>query len=411
MENVKRKVLIIGGGASGLMAAIMAAREGAEVTILEHMDRVGKKILSTGNGRCNLTNLSLKPEHYRSSQKLFPMKVLDRFSVWDTLSFFDGIGIITRNRNGYIYPNSDQAASVLDALRFETEHLGIKTVLSCQIRSAKKTKNGSFLVESDQGTYQGDCLILATGSKAASVSGSDGSGYELAKTFGHTIIKPLPALVQLRCKGTFFKQLAGVRCEAVVRLVSDGKTLAADEGEVQLTDYGISGIPTFQVSRYASQALDAGRRVNAVLDFFPSKSMEDTRAMLKQRKSMLGYRPSGEFLNGVLNKKLAAVLLKQAGIQPDRSCAQIKDSQLEALTMQIKKFEVPVTATNSFEQAQVCCGGVDTRELRPDTMESKLVKHLFLVGELTDVDGICGGYNLQWAWSTGAVAGTTAGRI
>ena len=195
MENVKRKVLIIGGGASGLMAAIMAAREGAEVTILEHMDRVGKKILSTGNGRCNLTNLSLKPEHYRSSQKLFPMKVLDRFSVWDTLSFFDGIGIITRNRNGYIYPNSDQAASVLDALRFETEHLGIKTVLSCQIRSAKKTKNGSFLVESDQGTYQGDCLILATGSKAASVSGSDGSGYELAKAFGHTIIKPLPALV------------------------------------------------------------------------------------------------------------------------------------------------------------------------------------------------------------------------
>lgn len=411
MENVKRKVLIIGGGASGLMAAIMAAREGAEVTILEHMDRVGKKILSTGNGRCNLTNLSLKPEHYRSSQKLFPMKVLDRFSVWDTLSFFDGIGIITRNRNGYIYPNSDQAASVLDALRFETEHLGIKTVLSCQIRSAKKTKNGSFLVESDQGTYQGDCLILATGSKAASVSGSDGSGYELAKAFGHTIIKPLPALVQLRCKGTFFKQLAGVRCEAVVRLVSDGKTLAADEGEVQLTDYGISGIPTFQVSRYASQALDAGRRVNAVLDFFPSKSMEDTRAMLKQRKSMLGYRPSGEFLNGVLNKKLAAVLLKQAGIQPDCSCAQIKDSQLETLTMQIKKFEVPVTATNSFEQAQVCCGGVDTRELRPDTMESKLVKHLFLVGELTDVDGICGGYNLQWAWSTGAVAGTTAGRI
>ena len=411
MENVKRKVLIIGGGASGLMAAIMAAREGAEVTILEHMDRVGKKILSTGNGRCNLTNLSLKPEHYRSSQKLFPMKVLDRFSVWDTLSFFDGIGIITRNRNGYIYPNSDQAASVLDALRFETEHLGIKTVLSCQIRSAKKTKNGSFLVESDQGTYQGDCLILATGSKAASVSGSDGSGYELAKAFGHTIIKPLPALVQLRCKGTFFKQLAGVRCEAVVRLVSNGKTLAADEGEVQLTDYGISGIPTFQVSRYASQALDAGRRVNAVLDFFPSKSMEDTRAMLKQRKSMLGYRPSGEFLNGVLNKKLAAVLLKQAGIQLDRSCAQIKDSQLESLTMQIKKFEVPVTATNSFEQAQVCCGGVDTRELRPDTMESKLVKHLFLVGELTDVDGICGGYNLQWAWSTGAVAGTTAGRI
>ena len=338
------------------------------------------------------------------------MKVLDRFSVWDTLSFFDGIGIVTKNRNGYIYPNSDQAASVLDALRFETEHLGIQTVLSCHIKKAWKTKNGTFTVESDQGTFRGDSLILAAGSKAAPVSGSDGSGYELAKVFGHTIIKPLPALVQLKCRGTFFKQLAGVRCEAVVRLVSDGKTLAADEGEVQLTDYGISGIPTFQVSRYAARALDEGRRVSAVLDFFPSKSMEDTRTMLKQRKAALGYRPSGEFLNGVLNKKLAAVLLKQAGIPLDATCGRIKDSQLEALAMQMKKFEVPVTSTNSFEQAQVCCGGVDTRELRPDTMESKLVKGLFLVGELTDVDGICGGYNLQWAWSTGAVAGRTAGR-
>lgn len=338
------------------------------------------------------------------------MKVLDRFSVWDTLSFFDGIGIVTKNRNGYIYPNSDQAASVLGALRFETEHLGIQTVLSCHIKKAWKTKNGTFTVESDQGTFRGDSLILAAGSKAAPVSGSDGSGYELAKVFGHTIIKPLPALVQLKCRGTFFKQLAGVRCEAVVRLVSDGKTLAADEGEVQLTDYGISGIPTFQVSRYAARALDEGRRVSAVLDFFPSKSMEDTGTMLKQRKAALGYRPSGEFLNGVLNKKLAAVLLKQAGIPLDGTCGRIKDSQLEALAMQMKKFEVPVTSTNSFEQAQVCCGGVDTRELRPDTMESKLVKGLFLVGELTDVDGICGGYNLQWAWSTGAVAGRTAGR-
>lgn len=407
---MKKKVLIIGGGASGLMAAIMAAREGAEVTILEHMDRVGKKILSTGNGRCNLTNLSLRPEYYRSSQKRFPMNVLDRFSVSDTLHFFDSIGIVTKNRNGYIYPNSDQAASVLDALRFETDHLGIRTVLSCHVKKAGKGKNGMFTVETDQGIFRGDSLILATGSKAAPVSGSDGSGYELAKSFGHTIIRPLPALVQLKCKGTFFKQLAGVRCEAVVRLVSDGKTLAADEGEVQLTDYGISGIPTFQVSRYAARALDEGRRVSAVLDFFPSKSMEDTRIMLKQRKAVLGYRLTGEFLNGVLNKKLASVLLKQAGIPLDGTCARIKDSQLEALTMQMKKFEVPVTSTNSFEQAQVCCGGVDTRELRPDTMESKLVNGLFLAGELTDVDGICGGYNLQWAWSTGAVAGRTAGR-
>lgn len=407
---MRKNVLIIGGGASGLMAAIMAAREGAGVTVLEHMDRVGKKILSTGNGRCNMTNLSLRPEHYRSSQKQFPMKVLDRFSVWDTLSFFDGIGIVTKNRNGYIYPNSDQAASVLDALRFETEHLGIKTVLSCHVKKAYKGKKQTFIVETDQGIFEGDSLILAAGSKAAPVTGSDGSGYQLAASFGHSIIRPLPALVQLRCKGNFFKQLSGVRCEAVVRLVSAGKTLAADEGEVQLTDYGISGIPTFQVSRYAACALDAGNHVSALLDFFPSRSMEDTKSMLRQRRSVLGYRPAGEFLNGMLNKKLSAVLLKQAGIRPETDCAHIEDSKIDALTLQLKKFEVEVTSTNSFEQAQVCCGGVDTREIRPDTMESKLVKGLYLVGELTDVDGICGGYNLQWAWSTGAVAGRTAGR-
>lgn len=407
---MKNQILIIGGGASGLMASIAAAREGAEVTVLEHMDRVGKKLLSTGNGRCNMTNLSLRAEYYRCSQRQFPMKVLDRFSVWDSLTFFDEIGIVTKNRNGYIYPNSEQASSVLDTLRLEADHAGVHTVVGCQIKAIKKEGLRRFTVETEGETYRGDRLILATGSKAAPSTGSDGSGYDYARQFGHHIVCPLPALVQLRCEGKFFKQLAGIRCEAVVKLKSNGKIIAADEGELQLTDYGISGIPTFQISRFASVALNDGRKVSAVIDFFPSKSMNDARQFLKQRAEHMAYRSAGDFLTGVLNKKLALVLLKLSGIRAEETVGQIKPPSLERLVNEIKQFEVPVTATNSFEQAQVCCGGVDTSEVRPDTMESRLVPGLYLIGELLDVDGICGGYNLQWAWSTGAIAGRCAGR-
>lgn len=406
---MKRQVLIVGGGASGLMAGICAAREGAEVTILEHMDRVGKKILSTGNGRCNMTNLTMRPECYRSSQKQFPMKVLDRFSVWDTLTFFDELGIETKNRNGYIYPNSDQASSVLDALRMETEHLKIRVVTNCHITELKAKGRRCFEAKTDQGMFQADRLILATGSKAAPASGSDGSGYALAKSFGHRVIKPLPALVQLRCEGKFFKQLAGVRCDAVVKIKnSQGKVLAADQGEVQLTDYGISGIPTFQVSRFAAVALNQKEKITAVLDFLPSKSMKEITGFLKNRAQLLSYRKTEDYLTGLLNKKLGAVLLKLSGIPAELPVSKITGAQLERLARMLKEFEVPVTATNAFEQAQICCGGVDTREIHAETMESKLVPGLYLTGELLDVDGICGGYNLQWAWSTGAVAGRCA---
>ena len=422
---LKRQVIIIGGGASGLAAGIAAAMEGAQVTILEHMDRVGKKILSTGNGRCNMTNLSVREEHYRCSQRQFPMKVLDRFSVWDTLTFFDEIGIITKSKNGYIYPNSEQASAVLDTLRLEADHQGVQVITECHVKSIlpagqpadkgkpsgsrKAEKKTGFQVQTDKGTFSCDRVILAAGSKAAPVTGSDGSGYELAKALGHRIIPPLPALVQLRCQGAFLKQLAGIRCEAVVKLKSEGKILAADNGELQLTDYGVSGIPTFQISRYASVALHQGRKVSVVLDFLPAKSMEEMHRFISQRARTMAYRKAGDFLTGVLNKKLAAVLLKQSRISAEEPAGGIDAGRLCQLIQNIKQFEMLVTATNSFEQAQVCCGGIDTREVKPETMESKLVPGLYLAGEILDVDGICGGYNLQWAWSTGIIAGRCAG--
>lgn len=407
---MKHTIIIIGGGASGLTAAIAAARQGAAVTVLEHMDRVGKKILSTGNGRCNMTNLTMNETCYRCGQAWFPMKVVEQFPVLDTLQFFKDLGILTKSRNGYIYPNSDQASSVLDALRFECDRLGIRVVTGCLVKTAKKMKSGLFSIQTDQGEFRASALILAAGSKAAPVTGSDGSGYELAKAFGHTVIKPLPALVQLRCEGKHFKQLAGIRADVHLRVVSDGRMLAEEDGELQLTDYGISGIPTFQISRYVSVALAAKRNVTVFVDFFPSMTMEEMRIFMKTRVKQLSYRRCEDFMTGVLNKKLSGVLLKLSGIALEESVSRVKWEHWERLILQIKQFEAKVTATNDYAQAQICCGGVDTCQIHERTMESKVVPGLYLVGELVDVDGICGGYNLQWAWSSGMVAGTDAGR-
>lgn len=406
---MKKQVIIVGGGASGMAAAISASRMGAQVTILEHRDRVGKKLLSTGNGRCNLSNLFLTEDCYRSSQKEFPMKVLGRFGLQDTLMFFESIGLVTKSKNGYLYPNSEQASSVLDLLRLELTKQNICVVTNCRIAKISRKSGQGFVVKTDQGNFEGHALILAAGSKAAPQTGSDGSGYQMAKEFGHLVISPLPALVQLRCQEKYFKQLAGVRCEAKITLFSSGKKLAEDQGEVQLTDYGLSGIPTFQVSRFAAVELSKKKEVKAVLDFWPSKSREETKEFLIQRAKKMGHLLCGDFLTGILHKKLAAVLMKLSDIPAEQKASQVKQHAWMELLHHIKAFETTVTGTNSYEQAQVCCGGVDTREICPETMESRLVPGLYFAGELLDVDGICGGYNLQWAWSTGCLAGNSAG--
>ena len=408
---MKQDILIIGGGASGLAAAILAARNGAAVTILEHTDRVGKKILSTGNGRCNLTNLHMGPECYRSEDPGFPMEVVNGFPVEETLEFFRTLGIEPKDRNGYIYPGSDQASSVLDGLRMEAEHLGVLLKTGCQVERIQAPHGGenrSFRVMTSQGSFEARAVILAAGSKAAPNTGSDGSGYELARQLGHSIIKPLPALVQLRCQGKHYRQLAGVRTEADIQLKADGKRLARDRGELQLTDYGISGIPVFQISRFAAVALDEGKHVEAEIDFLPSWPRGETVERLKKRAELLSYRNCEDFLSGLLNKKLAQVLIKAAGIPLSRPAGELKRRELEELGGYLRSYRALVASVNPFANAQVCRGGIDTRQVDSGTMESRLCPGLFLAGEILDVDGICGGYNLQFAWSSGALAGRAA---
>lgn len=411
---MEKQGIIIGGGAAGLMAAITAAENGADVTILEHMPRVGKKILATGNGKCNMTNLHMTADCYRCGEPEVPMQVIGTFPVSDTIQFFRRLGILTTDRNGYVYPASGQAQTVLDALREKTDSLGIRTVCESKVYAIEKDKKGSFVVKSETGSYSGNFVILAAGSMAAKTTGSDGSGYELAKSLGHKVKKPLPALVQLKCNGDFFKGIAGVRTDVRVSLYTVGRNgelealLAADSGELQLTDYGISGIPVFQVSRYAAEALDRRKRVMAVVDFMPDYTEEEVFRILEEQRNYLYDRKAGDFLNGLFNKKLAALYMKAARIKPELDVAVVSNKKLGELVEVIKEMTFEVTGTNSYDKAQICMGGVPLSEVDAATMESRLVPGLYFAGEILDVDGICGGYNLQWAWSSGHLAGVSA---
>lgn len=403
---MKPQVIIVGGGASGLASAVQAARLGASVTIMEHTSRPGKKLFSTGNGKCNLTNLVTWEGAYRGGQPEFSKKVLNTVTVEQTLDFFRGLGIVLTDRNGYVYPNSGQAATVVEALLFELDHLGVTVICDCQVEELKK----DLTLVTSQGNWKADSVILAAGSMAAPKTGSDGSGYKLAAALGHHIIKPLPALVQLKCKEKWYRQAAGVLTIAHVKLDIDGKTAADDRGELQFTDYGISGIPVFQISRFAARGIEEGRSVTAKLDLFPDVDPGSTESLLSERVKRFAYRPAGEFLHGVLNHKLAQILLKENGIMKAGSTGDITPAQVKKLSSAMKGLKTVITGANSFDQAQVCSGGIDTGEVDPCTMESKLINGLYLAGEILDVDGICGGYNLQWAWSSGILAGTYAGR-
>lgn len=409
---MNQDVIIIGAGASGLMAAIAAARCGCSVLMLERKEKAGKKILATGNGKCNFTNLVQKPECYRSDDSAFAIKVLSCFDVQKTLSFFEELGIYPKEREGYCYPYSEQASSVVQVLLMECERLGVRLLYNEQVEEIKKPDYTVITIDANQKqhSYQANKLILAAGGCASPQLGSDGSGYKLAKALGHTVISPLPALVQLKSPNKSCKTVSGVRTGAKVIALTEGKTLSEEEGEIIFTDYGISGIPILQISRYVAKELALGKKVWLKLDFMKDRSREEVKTLLKKR---INHNPSltyEEMLIGLLNHKLNYILVREAGAEPTKPVNQVTDKELEDFIDQVKGFQLPINATNSFENAQVCAGGISTKELNPSSMESLLQHKLFIIGELVDVDGTCGGYNLQWAWSSGYLAGTAAAK-
>lgn len=399
----QRAVIVIGGGAAGLTAAISAARLSANVTIIEHTEHIGKKILATGNGRCNLTNLNQKAEYYYCEQKEYPWKVLKSFNAEQTLQFFQELGIYTKNKNGYIYPYSEQASSVLEVLQIECSRLNVKIALKTKVEEVRQ-KNKQFQILTNQGMFLADSLIIATGSKASPKTGSDGSGYVIAKKMGHKILEPLPTLVALKSQGNFWKTMAGVRCDARLSLYIKNCFVRSERGELQITDYGISGIPTFQISHDAVKALNRKCSVLVSIDFMPECKDEIFPQFFSQRIRSSKTKTVEELFLGLLHNKLASVLIKQSKVPFDLPCHKLSKEQITRLITVMKNFEIPIVGSNSYEQAQACLGGVDTKELT-EALESKRVKNLYFAGEVVDVDGICGGYNLQWAWSSGYVAG------
>lgn len=401
-----KRILIIGAGASGMMAAICAAKNGAKVTLYEKNDRVGKKILATGNGKCNLSNKDMTMSNYYVQDVEKLRKCFQRFGTEDTIAFFDDLGLITRDKDGYLYPYCEQASAVLDVLRNALIKSSVDVKTSVESIELTVKKNGIFLVNSTEGKKEFDSVILACGSKAG-IKNATTQGYDYCKQFGHRIIPLLPALVQLRCKGDYFKSIAGVRCKAKVSLYSDGEKVVKEQGELQLTDYGISGIPVFQISRVAAKELKNKHKVEAILDFLPDFSKNDWENYVKGRIEKYRGRTCEEFMTGTVNKKIALMLLKKFDINAQDAVSSQTENKLYSMCMDMKGFKVFVQDTNSYEQAQVCCGGVDFMEL-DENMQSVYRPGLFVCGEMVDVDGKCGGYNLQWAWTSGYIAGINA---
>lgn len=390
------KTIIIGGGASGLVAAITAARNGANVTILEKENKPGKKILVTGNGKCNITNTNMDETKYYGDRS-FVKAVLNRFGYKETITFFESCGIFTKNKNGYIYPAGEQAATVLNRLREIAINLGVKIKTNNTVEEIHITENG-FEILSGIRLYC-DKLILATGGCAASNTGSDGSGYVLAKSLGHRIATPKPALTGVICEKSPLNKASGVRVMAKVSLNNNKSILGNDFGELQITDYGISGIPVFNISRLAENGM------KAYIDFQPDIDLCDVNNKISFLFKNCSAMSVLITLTGLFHEKLSMALLEQSDINKNQKCSEISSAQINNLCNVIKKFPLTVKTVRGFENAQVTKGGVDVKEIDCKTMESKIVKNLYFAGEIMDIDGICGGYNLQFAWATGAIAG------
>lgn len=399
-------VIIIGAGASGLMAAAAAASKGARVALLEHKDDIGKKILATGNGRCNFTNTDMSVNKFHGSKALIK-NGLSQFNYADTIRFFKELGIPAYDNAGYIYPNSRQAASVVAAFRMELMRLHVDVKTGINITDIKPADDRpGYCIQTDQGCFKSKRLIIACGLTASPKLGSDGSLFRQIEALGHHIQKPLPALCGFSCDGLNFKKITGVRCDATVASVIDGQMTEQNTGELQLADYGISGIPVFQISSLMSRALDKGQRVEVIIDFLPAFSDDELNGYIKDRSiTTTDNRSLNEMLNGLLNNKLLLELIHKSGVSPDKKGRLLTDDDCKSLTRSIKHTAVSVKKPRGVEFAQVCAGGICTKEIDVRTLESKIHPGLYFCGELLDVDGICGGYNLQWAWTSGYIAG------
>ena len=402
------RLLIIGGGAAGMAAAIRAAQTNpeAQITILEGLDRVGKKILATGNGRCNLTNAYITPEHYHSQDPARLEQLLSRMDTQRTLTFFQSIGLYcTEEDMGRIYPYCKQAAMVLDILLLALQRYHIHVVCNCRVTDITASKKG-FTVTAENGTtYRGDAVILTAGGRAAPKQGTSGTSYPLAVKMGHRYARLYPCLVPLQCRSNVLKGLNGIRVTCHTALYRGKQKLSEELGEIQLTDYGLSGIPALQLSCWMDNK-DAD--YTARLDLFPDWSYDDLRSLIQQRIREFPNEPLATFLLGLIHKKILYAVCKTCSLEPlSRTAGSLSRQEMDLLVSTLKGWKFPVTGTLSWDHAQVTGGGVFLQEINDD-FSSRRQPGFYLAGEILDAAGDCGGYNLHWAWCSGMAAGEAA---
>ena len=400
---MKTEIAVIGGGASGMMAAITARKSGKEVIILERKDRILKKVLITGNGRCNITNVNANISNYFGKNISSVENILNSFNPQDTMDFFNGLGIICNEENrGKVYPLSGQASSVVDALRFEAERLGVRIETEFYVRKIEKEGFKFKIYSEDRKKIEAGRVIIAAGGQSYPELGSNGSGFELAKELGHSVTRLSPSIVQLKTEKNQVKGLQGIKTDAAVTAYGDNKKICTYDGELLFTDYGISGNVVFNISF----VMPLYKNVEFEIDFMEKFDYNELYEILKERKRILSHLTMENYFNGMINKKLGQFLSKVSGIEKlSKPVKDLNDSEIRKLCTVLKKYRVKILDTTGFKNAQITAGGVSLDEVNPETLESKIVKGLYFSGEVLDVYGECGGFNLQWAWASGYIAG------
>ena len=405
-----KDIIIIGGGASGLVAAIYASKLGSKVTILEKNPNPGKKILITGNGKCNYWNKDQSISHYNTSNNNILNEILSDKNKKEILSLFDNLGIIPKIRDGYYYPYSGTSTSIQTALIKECKINNVEIITNCEVIKIEKNNN-TFQITTTNEKFTSKRIILSTGSFACPKTGTTGEGYKFAEYLGHTIIKPLPALVQLKANEPYLKEWHGIRTDVSVALFENNKKIKEEIGEIQLTNYGVSGICIFNLSSNVSRGLYNKKQEKIQINFlhpFQINTENEFLAFMDERNNKIKNRTISDLLDGILNYKLNNIILKLSKIDREENWNNITNDKKQILSNNLTKFTLNITGTNSFDTSQTCTGGIPLSEINPSTMESLKTNNLFITGEILDVDGICGGYNLSFAWLTGMLAGIGA---
>lgn len=404
------EVLIIGGGAAGMMAAVSAASMGAYVTVFEKEDMLGKKLLRTGNGRCNLSNRDLRTDFYHSNDNELLDNYFSKFDEDDTVRTFRSLGLIIKESGGYMYPFCEQAKVVRDVLLNALSSYNVNIEYGTVADKIVKRGTDNFEVTVKDRVRTFNRIILACGSYAGIEKkdrmSSDRDGYSLAYSLGHTIIPVKPALCGLSCHGDFWRDISGVRTDAMVTLISDGALMGSEYGELQFTDTGLSGIPIMQLSHYVGAFPDMKHSLQ--IDLLPGMNEDEYISLMQGRMLQFAGSSVDTFMKGTLNSKLCEYLIKTAGLEPEDEVCDATEDRIIDLVGMIRCFNVSVRGTRDFTHAQCCSGGVPLREIDDDCRSVK-TPGLYICGEMLDVDGACGGYNLQWAWTTGYIAGRAAG--